>query len=217
MFRRTKTSNARSSHNMSKRSQTGRLYCGYVKWVSRAKIDCFYRTTGHCNRHNSSPHMSSISAKDVDFSSKTAHVRSQILQLILSVKDTTLGREKLLWAPPKRGPFRATDWKIVPYIGSAAFYQILSRKSIVLRPIIPYLKLSFRTVSNLRYQSGGHYAFAQNTQVVSGTGSSVPQRTHVHNASHFTSRLPSPNRLAHLLPSQKVFMLHHIIPSKPSS
>ena len=160
MFRQTKVSNARSSQNMSKRSQTGRLYCGYVKWVSRAKIDCFYRTTGHCYRHNSSPHMSSISAKDVDFSSKTAHVRSQILQFILSVKDTTLGREKLLWAPPKRGPFRATDWKIVPYIGSAIFYQVLSRKSIVLRPIIPYLKLSFRTVSNLRYQSGGHYAFA---------------------------------------------------------
>ena len=134
MFRRAKVSNARSSQNMSKRSQKCCLYCGYVKHVSRAKIDYFYQTNRHYNRHRSSPHMSSISALDIDFDGKTAHVRSQILQLIPLVKDTTLGSEKLLWAPPKRAPFRATNWKIVPPIGSAPFYQVLSRKVTRIRP-----------------------------------------------------------------------------------
>ena len=154
MFRRTKVSNARSSQNMSKRSQKGCLYCGYVKHVSRAKIDYFYQTNGHYNRHSSSPHMSSISALDVDFDGKTAHVRSQILQLIPLVKDTTLGREKLLWAPPKRAPFRATNWKIVPPIGSAPFYQVLSRKVTGLRPNTSKTKLIFRVDFELRYPFG---------------------------------------------------------------
>ena len=147
MFRRAKVSNARSSQNMIKRSQKCCLSCGYVKHVSRAKIDYFYQTNRHYNRHRSSPHMSSMSALDVDFDGKTAHVRSQILQLIPSVKDTTLGREKLLWAPPKRKPFRTTIWKIVPPIRSAPFYQVLSRKVTGLRPNTSKTKLIFRVGS----------------------------------------------------------------------
>ena len=160
MFRRTNVSNARSTQNMSKRSQKGCLYCGYVKHVSRAKIDYFYQTNGHYNRRSSSPHISSISTQDVDFDGKTAHVRSQILQLIPLVKDTTLGREKLLWAPPKRAPFRATNWKIIPPIRSAPFYQVLLRKVAPLRPNTSKTKLILRVGSKLRYLFGHFSAYA---------------------------------------------------------